>query len=40
MKNNWCFVRLDTIVAAVIAFIGCAVYVAEAVFRNRKSGII
>ncbi len=38
-KKNCSFI-LDAIVAAIIAFIGAAIYIAEAVMRNRKSGII
>lgn len=33
-------VLLDAIIAAIIAFVGAAVYIGEAVMRNRKSRII
>ena len=38
-QSNVCLLS-DAVVAAVIGFIGMAVYVAEAVARNRKSRII
>lgn len=30
----------SAVIAAVIGFIGAGVYIAEAIFRNRKSGIV
>jgi hypothetical protein len=40
IKKRICLFFLDAIIAAVIAFIGAAVYIGEAVARNRKSRII
>jgi hypothetical protein len=39
LKKTNCLL-LDAAIAAVIAFIGTAIYIAEAVARNRKSRII